>query len=132
MLLKISQNPQENTCARASFLVILQATPATLLKKRFWHRCFLVKFAKFLRTPILQNNSGRLLLKRRLTDQLGVRIHVCMALAKNWSSSQIYFYKHNVITLTCWTWKKKNIIFWKTFHWNKLSAWNYNTNRNNI
>ena len=25
--------------------------PATLLKKRFWHRCFPVNFAKFLRTP---------------------------------------------------------------------------------
>ena len=26
--------------------------PATLLKKRLWHSCFLVKFAKFLRTPL--------------------------------------------------------------------------------
>ena len=25
--------------------------PATLLKKRLWHRCFLVNFVKFLRTP---------------------------------------------------------------------------------
>ena len=25
--------------------------PATLLKKRLWHRCFPVNFAKFLRTP---------------------------------------------------------------------------------
>ena len=36
--------------------------PATLLKKRLWHRCFLVNFAKFIRTPFSQNNSGRLLL----------------------------------------------------------------------
>ena len=35
--------------------------PATLLKKRLWHRCFLVNFAKFLRTPFLQNTSGCLL-----------------------------------------------------------------------
>ena len=27
--------------------------PATLLKKRLWHRCFPVNFTKFLRTPIL-------------------------------------------------------------------------------
>ena len=27
-----------------------------------WHRCFPVNFAKFLRTPVLQNTSGRLLL----------------------------------------------------------------------
>ena len=36
--------------------------PATLLKKSLWHRCFPVNFAKFLRTPFLQNTSGRLLL----------------------------------------------------------------------
>ena len=34
----------------------------TLLKKRLWHRFFPLNFAKFLRTPVLQNNSGRLLL----------------------------------------------------------------------
>ena len=33
------QNSQENTCARVSFL-----------KKRLWHKCFPVNFAKFLRT----------------------------------------------------------------------------------
>ena len=32
------------------------------LKKRLWHRGFPVNFAKFLRTPFLQNTSGRLLL----------------------------------------------------------------------
>ena len=37
--------------------------PATLLKKRLWHRCFPVDFVKFLRTSLLQNNSGWLLLK---------------------------------------------------------------------
>ena len=29
-----------------------EAPPATLLKKRLWHRCFPVNFAKFLRTPL--------------------------------------------------------------------------------
>ena len=38
------------------------AKPATLLKKGPWHRCFPVNFTKFLRTPFLQNTSGRLLL----------------------------------------------------------------------
>ena len=32
--------------------------PATLLKKKLWHRCFPVNFVKFLRTPFLQNTSG--------------------------------------------------------------------------
>ena len=35
-----------------------QARPATLLKTRLWHRCFPVNFAKFLRTPFLQNTSS--------------------------------------------------------------------------
>ena len=39
-----------------------QAWSATLLKKRLWHRCFPVNFAKFLRIPFLQNTSWRLLL----------------------------------------------------------------------
>ena len=34
--------------------------PATLLKKRFWHRCFPVNFTKFLRTSFSQNTSRRL------------------------------------------------------------------------
>ena len=59
--------------ARVSFLIKLQALsfsrpssnflkPATLLKKRLWHRCFPVNFAKFLRTPFVQSTSGWLLL----------------------------------------------------------------------
>ena len=36
-------------------------SPATLLKKSLWHRCFPVNFEKFLRTPFLQNTSGRML-----------------------------------------------------------------------
>ena len=36
-----------------------------LLKKRLWHRCFPVNFAKFLRTPFLQNTSGLLLLYKK-------------------------------------------------------------------
>ena len=61
MLLEILENSQKNTCARVSFLIKLQAEPATLLKKRLWNRCFPVNFVKFLRTPFLQNTSRRLL-----------------------------------------------------------------------
>ena len=38
------------------------AGTATLLKKRLLHRCFPVNFAKFLKIPISQKTSGRLLL----------------------------------------------------------------------
>ena len=53
MFLEISQNSQENNCARVSFFIKLQG---------LWHRCFPGNFAKFLRTTFSQNNSGRLLL----------------------------------------------------------------------
>ena len=36
--------------------------PANLLKKRLWHRYFPKNFAKFLRTPFLQNTFARPLL----------------------------------------------------------------------
>ena len=38
------QNSQENACARVYFL----------LKKKLWHKCFPVNFAKFLRISVLQ------------------------------------------------------------------------------
>ena len=58
---EISQNPQENTCVRVSFLIRLQALgfrPATLLKKRLWYRCFPVNVAKFLRTAFFRLPPG--------------------------------------------------------------------------
>ena len=62
MSFKISQKSQENTCGKVYFLINLQVTPTTLLKKRLWHRRFLVNYGKFLKTQFLQNTSGRILL----------------------------------------------------------------------
>ena len=33
-------------------------TKSFFKKKRLWHRCFPVNFAKFVKTPFLQNTSG--------------------------------------------------------------------------
>ena len=44
--------------------------PAASFAKRLWHRCFPVSFAKFLKTPFLQNTSGRLLLASAILFQL--------------------------------------------------------------
>ena len=41
---------------------ISQRWPATLLKKRLWHRCFPVNFPKFLRAPFLIQHLRSLLL----------------------------------------------------------------------
>ena len=46
VFLDISQNLQESTCPRDSFL-------KKLLKKRLWHRYFPTNFVKFLRTSFL-------------------------------------------------------------------------------
>ena len=40
------------------FYKVADLRPATILKKRLWHRSLLFNFVKFLRTPLLQNTSG--------------------------------------------------------------------------
>ena len=50
VFIEVSQNSQENTCARVSFLIKLQASLQLYEKKSLWHRCFPVNFAKFRRT----------------------------------------------------------------------------------
>ena len=44
---------QENTVPMA----------CNFIKERLWRKCFPVNFVKFLRTPFLQNTSGRLFLE---------------------------------------------------------------------
>ena len=62
VFLKISINSQENTCARVSFLIKLQASDLQLYQKKTLALCFLVNLSTFLRKLSLQNTSGRLLL----------------------------------------------------------------------
>ena len=45
-----------------------------LLKKRFWHRCFLVNFTKFLRTPFLTEHLWLLLLTDALLGTRGIHV----------------------------------------------------------
>ena len=66
MFLEISQSLQENTCARASYLIKLQASACNFIKKKnLWYRCFPVNYAKFLRTPFLTEHLWWLLLNMR-------------------------------------------------------------------
>ena len=57
VFLKISQTSQENFCAGVSFWPVYN-----FIKKRLQHRCFPVKFAKFLRTSIFTEHLRWLLL----------------------------------------------------------------------
>ena len=59
MFLKMSQNSQENTCARVSFF----KKKSLLFKKRRWHRFIPVSFEIFLRTPFFIERLWWLLLK---------------------------------------------------------------------
>ena len=61
MFLEISQNSQENTCARVSFLIKLQALGLQIYLKRDSGTGV---FLSVLQTPFLQNTPGRLLLKK--------------------------------------------------------------------
>ena len=42
---------EKRLCQSLFFNKVTGLSPATLLKKKLWHRCFPVNFAKFLRTP---------------------------------------------------------------------------------
>ena len=56
----------KHQCQNLFFNKVAGLRLATLLKKRLWHRCFPVNFAKFSRTPFLQNNFEQLLLDEDL------------------------------------------------------------------
>ena len=96
VFLKIWQNSQENICARDSFLIELQTTPATLLKKRLWHRCFPVNFAKLLRTPFPQTSIFRANISNFRVNVLDWK-HLCSLVVRGHrknvfrSSSENYF-----------------------------------------
>ena len=48
----------KHLCQSLFFIKVAGLRSATLLKKKLWHRFFPMNFAKFLRTPFLQNTSG--------------------------------------------------------------------------
>ena len=60
---KISQNSQEITCDYGLFFNKVADLRLFFKKKRLWHRCFHMNFAKILRTPFLQDTFGWLLLQ---------------------------------------------------------------------
>ena len=75
VFLKISQN--SHLCHSPFFNKVADLKSANLLKRRLWHSCFIVNFASFLRTPILQNTSGRLLvLNTHLYLNIVLKFHV--------------------------------------------------------
>ena len=58
----VAKRTGKHLCQSLFFNKVSGLRPATLLKKRHWHRCFPVSCTKFLRTFFLQKTSGRLVL----------------------------------------------------------------------
>ena len=54
------KQPPEKFCKKG---VLRRPQPATLVKKRFWHRSFPMNFANFLRTPFLTSRGKKLMWK---------------------------------------------------------------------
>ena len=65
VLRKFTKFTGEHLCQSLFFNKAAGLRPATLFKKRLWHKCFSVNFVKFLRTSFLENTSGRLFLKKK-------------------------------------------------------------------
>ena len=65
MFLDISKNSQENTCEKRNLLFnkVPGLKTVTVLKKRFWYRCFPVNFLKFLKALSITEHLWWLLLK---------------------------------------------------------------------
>ena len=80
-------------CQRPFFDKVV-SNVCTLLKKKLWHRCFSLIFAKFLRTPFLQNIFG---------DCFWVLTYVNLVkgVFRAWSNikqkSAIYFHKNSIL-----------------------------------
>ena len=75
----------KHQCQSLFFNKVAGLRPATLLKKRLWHRCFPVNFVKFLRTPFLQNTSERRLLynqKSNFITNSGILVQLLISYIK--------------------------------------------------
>ena len=58
VLRNFSKLTRKHLCQSPFFNKVAGLKPETLLKERFWHRCFPVNFAKFLNHLFLQNTFG--------------------------------------------------------------------------
>ena len=66
----------KHMCQSLFFNKVADGACNFIKKERLWHRCFPMNFAKFLRTPFLQNTPGRLLLEIRTLVRNELMSHV--------------------------------------------------------
>ena len=82
LLSKFSQKQPPDMFCKKGVLRNFAGGPVTLFKKRIWHRCFPVNFAKFLRTPFFQNNLGDCFC---LVNTVPVDMELWLSLNVTWS-----------------------------------------------
>ena len=122
------QKLTEKHLRQSLFNKVAGLSKAPLLKKRFWHRCFPVNFAKFLRAPFLQNTSGRLLYLKSRWKWMEACLQNCwLLLICYWISCLITFNEifFNLITfnncsIMCFSLKRM---------WNIFLAYSYSTTK---
>ena len=88
----------KHLCQSLFFNKVVCLRPATLLKKRLWHMCLPVNFAKFLRTTFWQNTSGRLLLQFLIFFKLSLRSLTDLLLSRTTKNKDISLTKISVLT----------------------------------
>ena len=100
----------KHLCQSLVFNKVAGLRPATLLKKKLWYRCFPLNFAKFLRTPFLQNTSGRLLLDNLLYKDFLHLIQLRNAMFATLATSVLFKMKTSIKRKHYYTIKPKTSI----------------------
>ena len=77
VFLEISQNSEENTSVRASFLIKLLAEACNFIKKETVAHVFSCEFCEIPKNTFLQNSSGRLRLD--VVAEKMVFCHFCLS-----------------------------------------------------
>ena len=98
------RSSQEDTCASLFFNKVARRRPVTLFKKRLWHRCFSVNFAKFLGTRFLQKTSRWLLLKVRKFTNLFCLTTFSFNYFKSSASSFFLVFPVTCYLVICYLW----------------------------
>ena len=124
VFLEISQNSQENTCAVVSFSIKLQAL--FLLKKRLWHRCVPVNFAKFQEHLFFKSTSGGCFWSKTKFYNIcakNVTAYEIISLATKWKTTLLYEREINIMILfTKMQDQNKSIKILRNTKWSYLVA----------
>ena len=70
----------KHLCQSLLFNKVAGLRPATVLKKRLWHRCFPVNFVKFLRTPFYKERLWWLLMPKNICMLVFHELSQCLGL----------------------------------------------------